>query len=844
MGLFIMNKSLLITTIIISTLFSQNLTSNIWSGYSVATSDDLDALNLNPAGLGIKRGNQYGFAFKQIPSNKDEYYFGFTNRTDTGFSTEFYHDEDSFKYAFGYGFSIYNDLYGGIKYHKEKDYSFGLLYRPLNGLSVGTTLFSNVNNNNYDFLRYGIALRPFTFNKIKKSNNSFLNHYILKNIPKNLTLGYDKILSGSDNTFQEQYFINLSITKGIDFSYFSSGEAYGINLSFNIGSNGIQVNTYPSNSFFGSNDPSNSIAFYNYSQKIDSDLDFSKKGKENYIKMHLDGYFIEESPTTSPFDFIFNINLLSFNSQNIIGTQLKGWIDRVDAITNDNNIDGIIIHLGNVQAGMAKREEMFNALMRVKNAGKKIIIYTDTTISGANYHLISMADEIYTHHMNGVDLKGFNLEVTYLRQLLDTLSITPEVVRVSPYKTGPETILKKTMSDEFRENYGELLDDVYKKYVEDISKAKSWPIERTIMTIDLGPYWNTKDAIEKELITGTLFPDEFDSYIGKINNKNVSFIEWDDYSIPDYYSHDWKSNNKPKIAVIYAVGGIISGDSNPGPTGSSYMGDRTIKKAIKKAREDDDIDAIVLRVDSGGGSALASDMMWREVFKTTNDDNENKKPFIVSMSDAAASGGYYISCQADHIVADNFTLTGSIGVYFMRINFSQLLERFGVYSDNIKRGENADFGSMKHLLTDYERQEAFSSIMSMYDTFKQRVIDGRETLSDKDELAKIALGRVWAGNKAKDNGLVDTIGGLHDAIEIAKEYANIDGDVDIEELPKVKEFNIFDFFSNNNESNVIEISIDDLFPDEMSKQLEALNLIPIIINDEIQLIMPYEIKID
>ena len=840
-----MKKTKFILLIIISSLFTQNISSHVWSGYSVSTSDNLDALNLNPAGLGVDRGNQYAFTIKQIPHDNDEYYIGFTTRSKSGFASEIYHDEDSFKYAFGYGFSIFNDLYGGLKYQKDEDYSIGLLYRPLNGVSVGTTIYSNADNNDYDFLRYGIAIRPFTFKKIKHSKSSFLNHYILKNIPENFTLGYDKTQSGINSQIQEQYFLNFKITPGIDFSYFTTGDTYGINLSFNIGNSGVQINNYPSNSFLGANTSSNSISFFNYSQRIDSDLDFSKKDHKKYVKMKLDGYFIEEKPTTSPFDFMFSISIPPFSSQNIIGTQLKQWIDHLDEISEDKTIDGLIIYLGNVRAGLAKREEMFNALMRLKESGKKIIVYSDQMISGANYHLISMADEIYTHHMNGVDLKGFNLEVTYLRQLLDTLSIVPEVVRVSPYKTGPETMLNKSMSNEFKENYGELLDDIYDKYINDISLAKNWEIDRTIMTVDLGPYWNTNEAIDKGLLTGTFFPDEFDSYIENINNENISFISWDDYELSDDYSNNWKSSDKPKIAIIYAVGGIIRGESNPGPTGSSFMGDKTIIKAIKKAREDDDIDAIVLRVDSGGGSALASDMMWREVFKTTDENQKNKKPLIVSMSDAAASGGYYISCQADEIIADNFTLTGSIGVYYMRYNFSQLLERIGVYSDNIKRGENADFGSMKHLLTEEERQIALSSIMTTYDTFKQRVIDGRKTLNDKNELDDIALGRVWGGKKAKEHGLVDKIGGIHDAIEMAKEYSNIEGDYDVIELPEVKSFSIFDLFKNENDnSSIIEISIDDLFPDEISQQLKTLNLIPVVINDEIQLIMPYQIDIN
>ena len=395
-----MKKSLLFILFITTLILSQNSSAHIWSGISVSTSDNLDALNLNPAGLGINRGNQYALVLKQIPELDDEYYFGFTSRNESGFSTEIYYDEESVKYSFGYGFSIYNNLYAGFKYQKEEDYSVGFLYRPINAISIGTTLFSNAQNDDYDYLRTGIALRPFTFKKISNSKNSFLQQYILKNVPKNLTLGYDKISSGLNSTFQEQYFASLTITPGIDFSYFTfknqNGNTYGINISFNVGKNGIQINNYPSNSYLGSTTASNSIAFFNYSQKTDTDLDFSK-GKKTYIKMDLDGYFIEEKPKTSPFDFVFDINPFPFSSENIIGTQLKKWIDDLDIMTEDKDIDGMVIYLGNVRAGMAKREEMFNALMRFKSSGKKIIVYTDKEISGANYHLISI---IHIYYLN------------------------------------------------------------------------------------------------------------------------------------------------------------------------------------------------------------------------------------------------------------------------------------------------------------------------------------------------------------------------------------------------------------------------------------------------------------
>jgi len=837
-------KKILFILFILSVSFTQNYNEHLWSGISVSTSDNLDALNLNPAGLGFNRGNQSAIVFKQIPDGNGNYYIGMSNRYDSGFATELYYDEESISSVIAYGTSIAKNVYSGFKYHSKTDYSTGLLFRPHNTLSIGVTKFSD-KIRSYDYLRYGFAFRPFSLNRFSNKANYSTS------LPKNVTFGYDKTGSELDNSFQEQYFISGTITPGIDVSIFkfnkTDNDSYGFNISFNIGNNGVQINNYPSNSYFNATTASSSIALYDYSQKIESKLnDFNKKTK--YVELKLDGYFIEEKPRTSPFDFLIDFNPIPFlGTNNGIGIQLKSWIDDIDMMSKDSSVEGLIIHLGNVRAGMAKRKEMFNALMRFKNENKKIIVYAENGISGSDYYLVSMADEIYIHHLNGVDLKGFNLEVTYLNQLLDTLSITPEVVRVSPYKTGPETLIRESMSDEFRENYGELLDGFYNTMVRDISKAKGWTIERTENTIDLGPYWMSYKAIDKELITNTMFPDQFESYINDLKNKKTSVINWNDYNRSEKYSYDWKPDSKPKIAIIYAVGGIISGKSNPGPAGSTLMGDQTIKKAIKNAREDKDIDAIVLRIDSGGGSGLASDMMWREVYKTTVEDTSNIKPFIVSMSDAAASGGYYIACQADKIVADETTVTGSIGVYYVRINFSELLNRVGVYTDNIKKGERGDFGSASHLLTDEERNEAFENIMSMYNTFKQRVIDGRENLNDIDELDDIALGRVWTGLKAKEHGLVDEIGGLHDAIEIARKEANIEDnrDIDIIELPEISEFNFFNIFNDDNTSiNLTKLSLIDLFPEEMAQKLEALNIVPVIMNDEIQLIMPYSINVN
>ena len=215
------------------------------------------------------------------------------------------------------------------------------------------------------------------------------------------------------------------------------------------------------------------------------------------------------------------------------------------------------------------------------------------------------------------------------------------------------------------------------------------------------------------------------------------------------------------------------------------------------------------------------------------------------MSDVAASGGYYIACQADTILAEENTITGSIGVIGVRLNFSQLLNRIGINIETLKRGDNADFGTFSRLLTDDEKQKIYNSIMDSYSIFKERVIEGRDNLNDIEALDDIALGRVWSGQKAMELGLVDKIGGLHDAIEVAKNAANIDTNqsINILEYPEVRNFNFFSLINDEAKLKINKLNYYDFFPEELAKQLEALDIIPIIQNDEIQFLMPYKITI-
>ena len=832
-----MKKKLVLYLFILST--SILVAKNPWNGLSVATSDNLDAISINPAGLGINRGEQSGF-FLPIDNNDITSAHTTSRFNNFGYSIFYKDGDDIFNpsdFTMGFGTKIKSNLYVGGSWNKYRTFDIGVLYRPYNPISIGfkTTIQEEEEKQHTD-VRVGFALRP---------------------IGTRLTFGIDmhafdykykkeEDVYKTELTKQFHPFISIRPLNGISFnasSIFNDTfeKMKEVNLSVNFHFDKKGAINFKQTQYEGKDKSYAGIGFTNYSQKRSTCLKKPSKDKTNYVRMSLGGQFIEEKPKS---DFFTNI----FGGKK--GVQLKEWLDEITKLTEDNNVDGLIIDLKGVSASLSKRSEMRVALNKFKSAGKSIYVYSEYGISNSDYYLVSMADEIYVGPMTGVDLRGLNMEVQFMRGLLDTLSIVPEVYRVNSngksYKTAGDGLLNRTMSEEMRENYTELLGDLFNSFVEGISQNKGWSKEETIDAINKGPYMNEKDAIEAGLVDGAYYPDEFDTFVKELDDKKSSITKWDELDRRDEYVHEWNPKENDKIAVIYAVGGIISGNSNPGPRGSTQMGDKTISKAIKSARENEDIKAIVLRIDSGGGSAIASDKMWREILKTTETDTSNIKPFIASMSGVAASGGYYIACQADSIIAEESTITGSIGVIGVIPNFSQLMKRIGINYENIQMGDHADFGSWSgRLANDYEKEAIQNSINNFYTEFKDRVTRGRYTIDENDNVDDVAMGRVFTGKRASelDLTLVDRVGGYYDAIDMAKNAAGIKGDVDIIEYPQ--EENKMDEISLSistwiNNKNDIRNSL----PKELANELEIFDMIPIIIDDEVQYILPYKITID
>jgi len=814
---------LLFISATLSSLFAQD----VWGGVSVATPDNLNAISGNPAGLGIERGEQSGsyIQFDSLYTNSTSYRtdgIGF-DLTYNRFSHGIFNPSDG---NIGIGFSIFHNAFAGIKWNKHHLLDFGLLYRPLNIVSIGLVTQFNDEFTKYNSATLGFALRPF------------LKH--------RLTVGADMLLTEADSLFIYPHLtiepmdgILLSARSNTDFDDFQ------INLAFNFGKETV----YSPSTYNDAEKFNGGIGFYTTSQQQKSIFKKKAKDTKKLIRMKLSGLFIEEKPVdASFFDQIFN------NPER--GIQLRTWIDEIDSYTEDSEIDGMIIEMGHVKASFSKFGEMYSALKRFKDAGKTIYVYADKGISNFDYLLVSMADEIYLNEYTGIYLTGLRVKVTFFRDLLDTLLIVPEVFRVEhegkSYKTAADPFLNRKMSDEMQENYGELSDDLYKLFVDYISEGRDWDENHTQEIIDNGPYFLPQDAIAAGLADSIMYPDQFNDYIKSLNEEKIEIIKWEDIDRSDEYVHEWAPKKKEKIAIIYAVGGIVSGKSDPGPAGSSTMGDETIVKAIKSARENEEIKAILLRIDSGGGSALASDQMWREVKKTTDlssatteKDTSNIKPFIASMSGVAASGGYYIACQADTIVAHPATITGSIGVIGLRFNISKLLNKIGIRSDIIKNGEHSDFADGSRLVSDDERKRIQASINDVYKKFKDRVIAGRDNIPEDANLDNVALGRVFTGQRAKDGisiRLVDVTGGLHDAIELTKAAAGLEGEeVEIVEYPMP---------DNKYKIMVKQLTTmrskdyKDLLPEKIAEEFEALDIIPILLDDEIQMIIPYYITIE
>lgn len=472
------------------------------------------------------------------------------------------------------------------------------------------------------------------------------------------------------------------------------------------------------------------------------------------LELKLDMMVKDYAPKSDdPFDEILGLN------EGKIG--LNQIINAIENAKSDDKIKGISITTLGVNAGVAQTQAIRNKLLEFKETGKFIKAYADI-YDQKSYYFSSVADSIFINPVGAIDFKGLSSEVLFYKDLEDKTGVKMEVIRHGKYKSAVEPFLYNKMSDDNREQVSTFLKSIWNEMVVDIAKSRALTEEDVNNIADNLLGRNAKKAIESNLIDEALYYDE---YMDRLKLA-VGLLKVDDLNkitISNYIATGKgriTSTGSNKIAVIYAQGEIIYGKGD-----ENVIGQELIINALSKVKNNKSIKAIVLRVNSPGGSALASELIWREMELASI-----KKPIVVSMGNVAASGGYYIACGADRIFAEPTTITGSIGVFGVIPNISELAKNIGINAEQVATNKGANY-SVFEPMTDEFRAVTTEGVEQVYTTFLERVAEGREMTVE--EVNEIAQGRVWSGVDALENGLVDELGNLDDAIAHAAELAEI-----------------------------------------------------------------------
>jgi protease-4 len=452
---------------------------------------------------------------------------------------------------------------------------------------------------------------------------------------------------------------------------------------------------------------------------------------------------------------------------------LLDLLDAIRSAKTDDRIRGIYLEPKFLSAGYSSLQEIRDALIDFKQSGKFVHAYGEY-ISEGDYYLVSVADSIYLNPEGSLEFNGLTAGVTFFKGLFDKLDIEPQIFRVGEFKSFIEPFIRTTMSEENRLQLTELITSVHNTYLTNVSSSRNIPVNDLKEISDQMKVRFPEDAATLGLITAVAYEDEMmgllKSELGVDREDDINKISYKKY-MKAAPSSGYSSN---KIAVIVANGDIVMGE------GDDVIGGDQFAREIRKARENSAIKAIVLRVNSPGGSLTASDMIWREIMLT-----KGVKPIIASMSDVAASGGYFISMPCDTIVAQANTITGSIGIFGILFNLGDFMEnKLGITSENVSTGEFSDIMTVMRPLNEYERSIIQNQVEDGYKTFTGKAAQGRNM--DEEELKKYAGGRVWSGVQAQERNLVDVLGSFDTAVGIAAEKAGISDDYALRFYPEQK----------------------------------------------------------
>jgi protease-4 len=524
---------------------------------------------------------------------------------------------------------------------------------------------------------------------------------------------------------------------------------------------------------------------------------------------------------------------------------LTTFVEQLRKAKVDKRIGGVLLQIDLIGAGWGKAEELRDAIADFRASGKPIYAYIEVG-TNKEYYVATACERVYVMPSGDLFINGFAADVMFFRGSLDKLGIYPDVLQIGKYKNAPDEFTRKGMSDAHREVINSILDDLFNRFVNTVAAARKKSPDEIRALIDSAPL-RAHDALDAGLIDGANYRDEVENEL----KKRLGYKETDELRLTRaeaYRQIEPESvglNKGERIAVIYASGEIAGGKSGTGTFGGEAVGSETIVKALDDARRDNSIKAIVLRVDSPGGTAYASDAIWHAV-----EEAKQKKPVVVSMGDVAASGGYYISCNANKIIAEPSTYTGSIGIFAGKPVMKGFYDWLGISNEYVMRGKTSGMFRLTEKFTPEERAKLESMIKSMYyDEFVPKVARGRGR--DAEYIDSIGQGRVWMGAQAKERGLVDDFGGLDKAVDVARQLAGIPADKGVRRVILPYPRSIFgNLFGNNDEEEASTLSefqqqraAFDALPEDVRRTLQYAAMMDRMKRGEIMALMPFDLRI-
>ncbi|MFP4491669.1 MAG: signal peptide peptidase SppA [Spirochaetaceae bacterium] len=754
---------------------------------SVAAPRTYRTPGVNPAALSFGAGLGIGYAQGFTDENLTGDFDFFVNSKNSAY--QLHKSEDALAHRFALSFSPLRNLYLGSSLLTDSlewqdiDYSLGFLVRPTDYISIGGRSDFTADTQWEPAYRLGLGLRPLAFTPLPAHALTLTG-----DIPFSLDGFKLPVFTAHSEPVE-----GLEIGFGYDME--NEGLLFEASLSFFNFKSGITAEGSASNGG-AAQSVSGGRGYVQFSP-----LPFNRprsSGEDLVYHFDLERPLAETKQTVKIGDYYF------FSDEPTVFEASR----KIKDLAEDPLVSGIAFINEHPVSNYAHLLELREALLEFKSADKEVIFFSET-MSTLDYILAaSTADAIYLSPTGMIDLKGISISSPYLAAFLERWGIEIENYRSSKYKTGYDFLSEPEMREEEREALTAVVEDLYASMKAHIEEGRgsslSAPVDEIIRS---GPYLLGESALEAGLVDKLIYRDQLEETIPFYQNTHIAD------SLPlQTIRREWSDPPTGKIAFINAVGAIHTGEGVPGQS----IGSKTLSHAIKAARQNSSIDAILLRVDSGGGSVIASEAIAREIKLCR--EGENAKPLVVSMGATAASGGYYISAYADSIVGYPTTITGSIGVISLLPHIENLLENQKIEWDTVKSGDRGDFGSIYRSPSEEEKEHMRSFIDSTYHTFVSAVAEGRSM--ETEEVDEVARGRIWTGNQAQERGLIDRTGGFAEALEVIREKS---------ELPDALEFIDYTFadsrgtFSLNSfSSQMIEIFSADPRPYSMHELPDEL----------------------